>query len=39
LTRAKSVLAGKPKEEEVKESIKTAIEKKKLPQLEAGTMS
>jgi hypothetical protein len=38
LLRTKLVLAGKPKEE-VKESIKAAIEKKELPDLEAGAMS
>jgi hypothetical protein len=38
LMRTKLVLAGKSKEE-VKESVKAAIEKKELPQLEAGAMS
>jgi len=38
LMRTKLVLAGKSKEE-VKESIKAAIEKKELPELEAGAMS
>jgi hypothetical protein len=38
LMRTKLVLAGKSKEE-VKESIKAAIEKKELPTLEAGAMS
>ncbi len=38
LMRTKLVLAGKSKEE-VKESIKAAIEKKELPALEAGAMS
>ena len=38
LIRTKSVLAGKSKEE-VKESVKAAIEKKELPALEAGAMS
>ena len=38
LMRTKLVLAGKSKEE-VKESIKGAIEKKELPELEAGAMS
>jgi hypothetical protein len=38
MMRTKLVLAGKSKEE-VKESIKTAIEKKELPALEAGAMS
>jgi hypothetical protein len=38
LMRTKLVLAGKSKEE-VKESIKAAIEKKALPALEAGAMS
>jgi hypothetical protein len=38
LMRTKLVLAGKSKEE-IKESIKAAIEKKELPQLEAGAMS
>src|ERR1017187_5068405 len=36
--RTKLVLAGKSKEE-VKESVKAAIEKKELPELEAGAMS
>jgi hypothetical protein len=38
IMRTKLVLAGKSKDE-VKESIKAAIEKKELPQLEAGAMS
>jgi hypothetical protein len=38
LMRTKLVLAGKSKEE-VKESVKAAIEKKELPALEAGAMS
>ena len=38
LMRTKWVLAGKSKEE-VKESVKAAIEKKELPELEAGAMS
>ena len=38
LMRTKLVLAGKSKEE-VKESVKAAIEKKELPELEAGAMS
>jgi hypothetical protein len=38
LMRTKLVLAGKSKEE-VKQSIKAAIEKKELPELEAGAMS
>ncbi len=38
LMRTKLVLAGKPKEE-IKESVKAAIEKKELPDLEAGAMS
>ena len=38
LRRTKLVLAGKSKEE-VKESVKAAIEKKELPDLETGTMS
>jgi hypothetical protein len=38
LLRTKLVLAGKSKEE-VKESVKAAIEKKELPELEAGAMS
>ena len=38
LMRTKLVVAGKSKEE-VKESVKAAIEKKELPQLEAGAMS
>ena len=38
LMRTQLVLAGKSKEE-VKEGIKAAIEKKELPQLEAGAMS
>jgi hypothetical protein len=38
LMRTKLVLAGKSKEE-IKESIKAAIEKKELPELEAGAMS
>src|ERR1700689_3473052 len=38
LMRTKLVLAGKSKDE-VKESIKSAIEKKELPALEAGAMS
>src|SRR5580704_5530560 len=38
LMRTKLVLAGKSKEE-VKESVKDAIEKKELPELEAGAMS
>jgi hypothetical protein len=38
LIRTKSVLAGKSKEE-VKESVKAAIEKKELPEVEAGAMS
>jgi hypothetical protein len=38
LIRTKLVLAGKSKEE-VKESVKAAIEKKELPVLEAGAMS
>ena len=36
--RTKLVLAGKSKEE-IKESVKAAIEKKELPDLEAGAMS
>lgn len=38
LMRTKLVLAGKSKEE-IKESVKAAIEKKELPDLEAGAMS
>lgn len=38
LMRTKLVLAGKSKEE-VKESVRAAIEKKELPELEAGAMS
>ena len=38
LMRTKLVLAGKSKEE-VKESVKAAIEKKELPELEVGAMS
>ena len=38
LMRTKLVLAGKSKEE-IKESVKAAIEKKELPELEAGAMS
>jgi hypothetical protein len=38
LMRTKLVLAGKSKEE-IKESVKAAIEKKELPALEAGAMS
>jgi hypothetical protein len=38
LMRTKLVLAGKSKDE-VKESVKAAIEKKELPELEAGAMS
>src|SRR5579864_1696354 len=38
LMRTKLVLAGKSKDE-VKESIRAAIEKKELPELEAGAMS
>jgi hypothetical protein len=38
LMRTKLLLAGKSKEE-VKESVKAAIEKKELPELEAGAMS
>jgi hypothetical protein len=38
LMRTKLVLAGKSKEE-IKETVKAAIEKKELPDLEAGAMS
>jgi hypothetical protein len=38
LMRTKLVLAGKPKEE-IKQSVKAAIEKKELPELETGAMS